>query len=491
LVALFYDNPKLYDEYEESKLSNKHFGNEIWKFYFKVGRLINKRGGMVIDDITVSNFINEIKANKYYDKYNRFETISELLDEIENKRNNVKMYYDNVKKYHLLRELRNLFGDKIIEEKGKYNYKLLTTDEVANYWLYQIERVTISNTENAFDEQFLLADLDKEVDKLKDNPEKGLPFNNSRLLTRVTNGWCSGELFILGGLGGKGKSSYVLEKVILSCIKQKEKLIVIANEESIDRFRRNLLVTIMGEMKAGFARHRINEGNFTPEEYDKLQKAIKWVKQVTEGNEKLITFVYMENYIIEDVKKIMKQYVKIGYNRAIIDTGKPSEGRGGKDRWQIMTDDMKDLYKLCKKNANGLGIALWVNVQLTDSALKTRYLNEYALGESKKMKNEASVVFMIRPCWDDELEGGKFELECFKYRKPKENEGDKPIKEVFKLDKFVISDGSKYYLLFTPKNRLGQDNNTGLPQIVYKVNFNRNSWEEIGQTYVPNDHNYY
>ena len=488
LVALFYNNPKLYEEYEETKLSTKHFGNKIWKFYFKIGRLIVERGGQVIDDITVANIVNELKIDKHYDKYNRYETIEELLDEIENKKDNMQLYYNNIKKYNLLRDLKKLFGDNVIKNVGNYDYKLLSVEQIANYWLYKTEQIVMSNVENNFEEQFLLDGLDEEVNELKDNPEKGLPFNNAKLMTRATNGWVDGEFYIFGGFGGRGKTSFTLEKVIASCIKHKEKLVVIANEESIQRFRRNLLITVMGNFtKEGFARHRINEGKFTEEEYEKLQRAIKWVKNVTEGDKKLIVFVYMENYIIEDVNKIVRHYFKRGIKKYIVDTGKPSEGKSGKARWEIMTDDMKDLYKICRKNGGGLGVTIWVNVQLADAALKMRFLNEFALGEAKKMKNEASVLWMIRPVWDDELEGGKYELNCFKYRKPEFGE-EKPVRETFKLDRFI---DQKYYLLFTAKNKLGQSNETGLPQIVYRVNFNKNCWEEIGMTYVIDDHNYY
>lgn len=488
LVSLFYENPKLYDEYDESRLTEKHFGNQIWAFYFKIGRFITKRGGNNLDDITVANFVNEMKIQDRYDKYNRYETISELLEEVKSKKNNLSMYYDNIKKYNLLRQLREFLGDKVLNVDGKYNYKLLSTDQISNYWLYKFEEIALQNNENKFEEQFLLQGLQDEVDKQNTNPETGLPFFKSKLMTRATNGWVNGELYIFGGFGGKGKTSFTLNKVICSCIINKEKLVVIANEESIDRFRRNLLITIIGNFtKEKFARHRINEGKFNQEEYKKLQNAINWAKEITGGNNKLIAFVYMENYIIEDVKKAAKHYVKLGYKKFIVDTGKPSEGKSGKARWEIMTEDMKDLYKLCKKNAKGLGIGLWVNVQLADTALKYRYLNEYALGEAKKMKNEASVLWLIRPVWDDELEQGKKELNCFKYEKDELGDGYRKVE--FTLDRFLES-GYKYYLLFTPKNRLGQDNNTGLPCIVYKVNFNRNSWEEIGLTFLADDHSY-
>jgi len=484
LVALFYDNPSLYLEYDDNILNKKHFGNKIWQFYFQLGRTITNKGGQILDDITVANAVTELKVEGLYDKFGRYETIQELINEVQNKKSNFNLYYDTVKKYNLLRSLRSVIGNKVIENNDKYDYNKLNADQIANYWLYQIEEIVFQNNNNTFEEQYLLDNLDSFVEKIDKNPEIGLPFNNSKQLTRATSGLLNGELYLFGGHSGRGKTAFMIEKIIMSCIKNKEKLVVIANEESIDRFRQNLLVTIMGTVtKEGFARYRLQEGKFSPEEYEKLQRAIKWVKEATSGNNKLITFVFLENYIMKEVKKIIKHYAKRGVTKFVIDTGKPSEGQSGKPRWEVMADDIKDLYKLCRKNG-GLGICIWVNVQLTDAAIRYRYLNEFALGEAKKMKNEASVLLLIRPVWDDELDGGKSQLECFRFRK---SEDGKYNKETFKLEPF--SD-YKYYLLFVGKNRLGQCNETGLPLIVYKVNFNRNSWEEIGMTHLVDSHDY-
>jgi len=485
LTAIFYDNPILYEEYDENKLNSTHFGNNIWSFYFNIGRLITKNGGKILDDITVYSMIEKINKIDLYQNYNEFETMKELIIEIQDKKQNVLMYYENIKKYNLLRNLYDILGEKVLSINGNYNYKNLTSQQISSYWTYQIDSIILNNTENYFDEEFLLTDLEQEIEKIDQYTQQGLPFFDSRRLTEATNGWNNGELYIFGGFGGKGKTSFVLSKIILSCIEHQEKLVVIANEESIERFKKNLLITVMGNVtNEGFARQKINKGNFTIEEKNKLLKAVEWIKSTTNGNNKLITFVYLESYIISDVKKIIKKYSKQGIMKFVIDTGKPSEGRKDvKERWQIMTEDMKDLYKLCKTNANGFGVGIWVNVQLADSALKTRYLNEHSLGESKKMKNEASVVFMMRPVWDDELEEGKRELLCFRFVPT-----DKGYtKKEFKIPRHT---DEKYYLLFTPKNRLGQDNNTGLPQIVYRVNFNKNKWTEVGLTYVIDDHNY-
>lgn len=482
LVACFYNNPQLYHEYND-RLSVRHFGNLIWKFYFKIGQIICENGGKILDDLTVANKVSELKENSMYERFNKYETIQELIEEInrDNKKDNLEMYYEEVKKYYLLRKFRDLFGNKAIEKNGKYNYKLLNSNQIANYWVYQVEEIALENNENKFEEQFLLQGLKKEIEKQHTNPEAGMPFYKSRNLTKITNGWCP-ELYIFAGFGGRGKTSFTLAKNILSCVVHGEKLLVIANEESITRFRRNFLITIMGNItKEWFERQRINEGKFTIEEYQKLENAIDWVSEITEGNDKLITFIYMDDYIIEDVQKIIRHYAKLGVNKVLIDTAKPSEGKGSMQRWERMAEDMKNLYKLVRKNEN---LAIWCNVQLADTALSNRYLDEHSLAESKKMKNEAAVLYLMRQVWNDELEGGDYELNCFRWEK---DESDKWVKREFKLDRYT---DDIYYLLFTAKNRLGKSQDTGLPQLIFKVDFNKNKWKEWGYTYVINDRQY-
>ncbi len=47
------------------------------------------------------------------------------------------------------------------------------------------------------------------------------------------------------------------------------------------------------------------------------------------------------------------------------------------------------MYQLARKNAGGLNMRVWINVQLGDNTIGRRYLDEGCLGESKKIKNEA------------------------------------------------------------------------------------------------------
>ena len=140
---------------------------------------------------------------------------------------------------------------------------------------------------------------------------------------------------------------------------------------------------------------------------------------------------------------------------------------------------MKEIYRWTRKNAGGMNLRTVVTFQLADTAIKYRYLDFEAIGEGKKAKNEASIMYMFRPVWADEYEGGKRELDCYKLIKNQKGGYDK---EFFKL-----KNGKTYYLWFTPKNRFGQDNDNGQPVLVIEPLFNFNAFKEVGWCFIAHD----
>jgi hypothetical protein len=524
LVGLFWSNPELYGVYSVDKINTKTFLNKVWGFYFGLGRYMYEKGVTVFDDISVYKYVQECKQEDNFEKYGEFETINEMMKEVEGKEENVDAYYKEVKKNRLLLNLVNLLGEKVLEvdPDKKYDYHEMDKEEIFTYWSDKLNQIGMDG-DTSFQEAFLLEGLDDLIRKLDEEPDIGLEFYNSKKMTEICNGMAKGCLYINGGFGGKGKTSMSFAKVIMSHIFHKEKLVVIANEQSLEDFQKMLLITAMGILGVGygFKRQRINEGGFTDKEKQHLQDAINLVKAWTQGEDRLIVFVFLETYTMEFVKKVLTYYRNRGYQSVLIDTGKPSDDLGGMARWERFTEDFKELYKMIRPQA--LNMFCWVNVQLADSALNQRFLNEFALGESKKIKNEASVVFMGRHIWDDEYSGGKNELEIWNWVPKSETNNDPEFAEEgettnndhyereyednvryidkdpnspYKLKKFTLKrfdkngNQNQFYLLFCSKNRRGQDNTTGLPVLVFKVNFNNNTWTELGWTTVQKDYNF-
>ena len=276
-------------------------------------------------------------------------------------------------------------------------------------------------------------------------------------------------------------SSITAEKFVMSCVENKEKAIVLLNEEDAQAFRQKIVLTILfHEFKTGFDRKRMVNGGLTESDKVKIRQAFDRMKELIDGEESLIKIIFMEKYVIKDLEKIVRFWANRGYINLLIDTHKVSDESQYDVRWQTFVEDMKTIYRWTRKNAGGMNLRTVVTFQLADSAIKNRYLDFEAIGEGKASKNEASVMYMFRVAWSDEYEGGKNELECWKNAK---NE----LTGKWEKKPFTLEKGKVYYLWFTPKNRFGKDSDTGQPVLIIEPNFNSNAFYEIGWAFVAND----
>ncbi|MDF2503878.1 DnaB-like helicase C-terminal domain-containing protein [Clostridium sp.] len=489
LVGLFWSNPDLYIHYDKEKITHKTFGNRIWKFYFYLGTKLCEKNIKIFDDITIEDFLStKEKLSEEYESYGGYNTINEIMEEVKNRKDNFDGFYSIVKKYNLLRELYLLLGEQILTKTDKYDYKLLSSEQISTYWQDKLNSVLLL-TDSKIEEYNLLEGLDELINELNETPDVGLPFNNSFSMTSMTNGWDYGHMYMISGFSGTGKTSITLNKIILSCIKNKEKLLIIANEMGIKDYQKLLLVTLIGndlyewlkENKLkGFHRQNIDKGNFTEEDFKKLRKASEIAKKMVDNQLDLIKFVPLDVYTINNVERVLRYYANRGYRRVIIDTAKPTEGN--KERWVQFVEDFEKLDKLTRAEGGGLNLSLWTTVQAGDGYIHERFLNYDCLGDAKKIKNVASVVWHLRTVWNDEYEGGSHEITCYKYSQNPNTPKGYELEE-FKLKK---NNAFQYMLLFTSKNRRGQTNETGLDVLVFKTSLNSNSWREIGWTKIYN-----
>lgn len=485
-VGIMWAHPSVFSFYNSDKLNDSHFGNKVWQFYFRVGKFMFDKGLQVFDDISTMQAVKEMNVEKMFDQFGGYTTIEEIMIEQKDdeKKNNVSAYYDEIKKYSLLRHLYDLFGRKVLKKQGKYDYKKLNREQLEKYWSARVDKAIMDNSDVHVIAYDLLDGLEEFIDDLDENSDQGMPFHKSDRFTEIINGWAYGTLGLYTSFSGNGKTSWMVEKIILGCIEQGERLLILANEMDLRAYRKYLLVTICGtelykkfakyHKEKTFKRKHINIGKFTDEEKEKLKWAVEWVNNHTKGNNSLIKFVPLEHYTMDVVESTLRYWSRLNYRRVVIDTAKPSDGRGDKQRWEQFVDDMEHIYKLVRADG-GLNLACFCTAQNADNCKSYRMLDERVIGDGKKVKNVCDYVFHTRAVFEDELADGKNELMI----KP---QLDSPKKEWFTLDL-----NKNYFLVFTSKNRRGGTTNTGLPCLVYQVDWNRNDWREVGWTTVKND----
>lgn len=477
LVATMWNMPSLYSTYGAEKLNISHLGNKIWKFYLGLGREMFSRGIQIFDDITVAKIIKEMSIEKQFKKFGEYETIEELMIITKGLEDNFESLFEEVKKYALLRGLRDLFGDKIIANTKKYDYHKMTRHEIDNYWSEKLIEIQMNTSDSRIKEYNLLGNLEQLIEKLDDDNNVGMPFYGLENFTHIMNGLVKGVVYLLSAFSGMGKSSFIVFALIMSCIKYKQKLVIIANEMDIEAYQKLLLATVIGnplhdemiaKYNSEFNRRSLDNGKFIDKDKARVKRAVEWIKENVE-NEELIKFIPIDHYTMDSVEQTLRFYKRKGYDFAVIDTCKPSENRGNRERWVQFVDDFETIYKLAKKDTLDMG--LFCTVQNADSYINTKFLDYTVIGDGKKIKNTVDFCCHIRAMHDSE------------------KNGDSPLKvENDKGKTIKLNSMKNYYLMFVSKNRRGLTNSSNLPVLVLEVDLNTNSWKEIGWTKIANDY---
>ena len=479
-MGLLWANPfETYADYSNT-ISEDEFTHDVWGFFYELGRKMYEDGVKTFDDITISTKVKEYNVEALFKEYGGIRTISDAVDIVKSNSDNIDYYFETIKKNYVVRQLYLLFGEKVLIKNKKYDFNLLSREQLVTYWTDKMNKIGLGEVSH-YEVEDLYIDADEFMRKLEEESAEMLPFFNSYMMNSITQGLPRGSVTMFGGFGNTGKSSITAEKFVMSCIVNKEKLVIVLNEEDAQAFRQKIVLSILfHEFHTGIDRKRMVNNKLQDSDREKIRNAFARMHELMDGDDAQIKVVFMDKYVMKDLEKIIRFWANRGYDNILIDTHKVSDDSKHDKRWEIFVEDMKSIYRFTRKNANGLNLRTLVTFQLADSALRNRYLTFDAIGEGKASKNEAAIVMMFRPIWSDEYPEQKHALNVYRLKKnERTNEYEK---------EFITLDSDKtYYLLFTPKNRTGQNNDNGQPILVMEPIFNSNSFKEIGWTFVAKD----
>lgn len=481
-VGLCWSDPiNNYGEYSDG-LEGDEFIHDVWKFYYDFGKNMYKDGIKKFDNITVNKMAKEMNVSDEFNEFGGIKTINKVIDMVEDNKDNIEFYYETIKKNYVIRQLYMLFGKKVFKKSGKYDWYKMPREILVDYWNDKINQISLDNLgRSSFEVENLYIDADEFIERIQTDSADMLPYYNSYLLNTISQGVPRGHVTMLGGFGGTGKTSLLSEKFIMSCVANGEKTMVVLNEEDAQAFRQKIVLSILfHEFHTGIDRKRLVNGKLSDSDKDKIKQAFERMYELIDGDESLIKIIFMKNYVMKDLEKIVKYWSNRGYTNLVIDTHKISDNYKTNARWEAFVEDTKLIYKWTRPVAGGFNLRTLLTIQLADSTIRHRYLTFDSIGEGRKAKDEASIVHMFRPIWTDEYKGGNNELKCFK---TKWNE----LIEEYETVEFKLEAGKTYYLLFTPKNRYGNDNDNGQPVLILEPRFNFNHFKEIGWTYVAKD----
>lgn len=482
LVGLLWADPySNFTEYADT-IKMEEFYHDVWEFYFELGRKMFKDGVKTFDDITVHTKVKEYNVEEHFAEYGKMDTIEDAIGIVKESSDNIEYYVESLKRNDTIKRLYSLFGEKVLIKKNRYNYENMNREELTIYWQDKMNQIGMNNIKN-YEAENLYIEAEEFFKLLEEDSAEMLPFYESYHMNSITQGVPRGDVTMIASFGNTGKSSFTVEKYLMSCVANNEKLMVVLNEEGAQALRQKLVLTIMfHELKTGIDRTRMVNGKLQEKDKDKIRKAFERMHELMDGDEAQVKVIYMDRYVMKDLEKIVRFWANRGYTNLWVDTHKISDDSHQEKRWETFVEDAKTIHRFTRKNAGGLNLRTVLTCQLADSAIRNRFLTFDALSEGKAAKNEMAIVMMFRSVFSDEYKGGKKELKCFRYRKDEGNE--------FRKEQFALEDTTKtYYLLFTPKNRTGANSDSGgQPILIFEVDFNFNNFKEIGYCYVPKDY---
>lgn len=463
IVGIMYKNPDLFHEH---KIELSSFHNIVWRLVYKIGFDMAMKGIEVIDEVAMMMFLSDKDSVKSkLDEFGGWDLIEQLNEMAVD--DNFYGYMQEFHKYNTLLELH----DKGFEIEEKFNELTLSNaEEIYSYYEAKLNDVFSKVGDSSVRAENLCDNVVNLVYKLNEGQQVALPFAETMpTLNDEIGGLHLGQLYILGAHSGNGKTTTLINTIVSSVLKNNEKLLILANEETADKFRSDILVyicnnIILGDKGEKIGKKRLRKGNFNEKEMELLLKGAEYMEQLKSNRN--ITFISMENWDTDRAIKIIKKYANLGVKYVEIDTLKESTEKADQNVWMQLKMDSVKLANLAKdKNIN-----ITFTYQLSKSSSNNYYLSQGSLGNSRSVIDTASVCLLTRPVFSSEFEGGRSEIKPFR------------IEGKTKLPLAPLDPNKNYLIFFLTKNRFGSSKTF---EVIVEVNLATNEYKEYGLCCIP------
>ncbi len=467
IVAILYVNPELYFTYD--KLNIKSFSNNTWRVYFAIGYdIVVKEGKKSLDDITVGLYLEKHpKLKQKYDEYSGYDTIDKSKEYVNIE--NIGGYINELNKWNAVLQLlarRFPVHDKIKE------FVDMSVEDIYSLYETQLNHVFV-NIEGNVKSYSITDGIDELIEELNEGLAVGLPFYNLPIINKETGGMSVGNITLVGGLSNVGKSTFARSVSIPSIIKEKEKIVIMLNEDGKKKWQREMLVYIANNiLKKDLQKYIVRDGKYSDEVIQILKDSATWLKEQTDNH--TITLIPFQKYETSKAIKVIKKYASMGVKYFLLDTFKMDAGKVTNNSWLEMQQSMVDIYDAVKPESKNLHIM--ITFQLAKGSAKQRYYTQDNIGVAKNIVDPASTCIMIRDVLEDEYSEGKNALKVYRLE-GKNGKTKLPVK---------LDDDKRYQIVFIIKNREGSAGASSY-QIIIEHDMSRNIIKEIGIAYVPVD----
>ena len=470
IVSILFKQPDLC--YTYNKLTINDFSYNAWKVYFTiVTDLVIKEGKNIVDEVTIGLYLEKHeKLSKKYAEYGGWETIEKAMAYVEVE--NMDGYIEELEKWNtVLRLAKNNFP---IADKLK-SFVDMTLQEIYGMYEGGLNDIFI-NVSNNNDKYNKFSDgIYELIDKLNEGLAVGLEYNNMKYLTDITGGSLKGNITLIGAMSNQGKSTFLRNAVLPSIIKNGERLLIMANEEGIMKWQREMLVFVANNIYGkDLQKHTVRNGKYSEETYELLRKCADWIVENTDN----LIFVELNSFSTQKCIQIIKRFSSsFNVKYYILDTFKADNdvnSNTSNQQWLDLQQNMVKIYNTIKEGS-GTNSHIWITFQLSKSDARLRAYDQNSIGMSKSIIDVCSTCITIRGLYPDEVpdDEGKATrpIKAFNYI------GDSKAKQEIKLD-----NKNKYQLIQILKSREGLANDLC---IIAEHNMGKNTLKEVGLCSTP------
>lgn len=466
-VFCFWKDPDLYDDYKfVNDRKDDTLKSEDAVFFFDLGRALYNAGFRKFDNITVHNFLQDKptvgETFSDYGGYREVESLKQLVDP-----ENVDAYFDKIAKLNTLDNLCRLTFSSF-DDISKFDK--MSSQQVYDFFEYKLNDISIVSAHEVEEESLVIDDdFIKECDS---GDAVGISYaKKCPILNYLTLGVPLGEMYMVAGHSGAGKSSFTFENMALPMTEDGVKVAIVSNEMRSKDYKIMLLAHILTEDLNywGLTRKKIKMGHFTDEQREMLNRA----KVISKEKYSNLKFIKLFDNDISKVLKYIKKSAKRGFQVFIWDTMKSDDSLDEKMFLQLLMNSRKVFQLASKEN-----ISIIPTYQLALYTINQRYLDAACLANGKQIKEVFSEMIYMRQLWSDEYTGEKYDCKAYQLQKDETGKYTK-VKRMITLDT-----DKKYIVVFLDKTRNDEDKQ----QVLFEVNGRFNSWKEIGHCNIMNDH---
>jgi energy-coupling factor transporter ATP-binding protein EcfA2 len=482
-VFSFWKDPNLFKEYKE--ITSENFLTEDARFYFSLGKQMSKLYN-VFDEVSVISYLgdNDILMTGFTER-GGYDVIYNTMDMLN--MGNVEQYIDVLNRENILLKLHedgfNLLKAIYINDKEIIPLKLLrrmSAAETLQFFESRISNIGIRVRSNDME----ISDLDIEDDfeeKLESGMLMGIPYDiggysqkdnkeiwASPILSNTSMGINKGELTLVGGFSGSGKTSFAFANMVIPMVYRGEKVVITANEQRKVSWQILIMIyTLVHHFKYyKLTRKKLKGGQFTDEDRTMIRLAKEFINKHYKPNIKFVkTFDYNVRDIVREQKRL---HLNEGYSAFLYDTFKAQDASDMGVARGSMVEDSKALFQFASK----YDVPQIITAQLATYLEKSSWLSSQALASSKQTKEVCSEIFLMRKIVN-EIELDKTSKYYVNPYRLKRDSTGKWKKESFEIDHTL---GGQFRAMFVDKTRNDEDSQA----ILYKYDGHINVWHELG-----------